>query len=166
MNQIIECHHCGAVNVIPEGEYFGGYCECCSSDVYAAPEPEEDAPVSDYTPADSLTYLTNSAVIALDAAYEEIHDVNGEGIETEDLPDHLQAAAAIVLDVRKSIRREAAKHCDSSARTYSNGVPINIRYQGARLIGPDDRPYRPGYITTVHPNGTPDASIPPQSIKS
>ncbi|MGP5241963.1 hypothetical protein [Corynebacterium flavescens] len=166
MNQIIECHHCGATTVVPENEYFGGYCECCSSDVYAAPEPEEDTPVSDYTPADSLAYLNSSAVLALEAAYEEIHDVNGEGIEPDDLPEHLQVAVALLDGVRKSIRREAAKHCDSSARTYSNGVPINIRYQGARLIGPDDRPYRPDYITTVHPNGTPDASIPPQPIKS
>ncbi|MGX1739151.1 hypothetical protein ACWIB8_08320 [Corynebacterium flavescens] len=122
--------------------------------------------MTDYTPIDSLTYLANGAVIALDGAFEAIHDVNGECSETEDLPDHLQAAAALVLWVRKSIRREAAKHCDSSARTYSNGVPINIRYQGARITDPNGHSYRPDYITAVHPDGTPDAPIPPQPIKS
>ncbi|MGO2426788.1 MAG: hypothetical protein ACTH7R_10635 [Corynebacterium flavescens] len=76
MNQIIECHHCGAVNVVPEGEYFGGICECCSSDVYAAPEPEDETVNTD----DQLQDMEYQAALKTSTEYfEKCKDLDTHG---------------------------------------------------------------------------------------
>lgn len=52
MNQIIDCAHCGAVNVIPEDEYFSGICESCGHDTNQIPEQEPDMNPNDLTLSD------------------------------------------------------------------------------------------------------------------
>lgn len=115
-----------------------------------------------YLPQDSLAYLTDSVLTSLDAANEEIQDINGTCPEFDELPDNLQNAIYILDGIRDTVRKEAMHHNVHRATHYSNGLPVRLHYKGEVVTDPEGMSYRPDNITTMHPNGTPDAVIPPQ----
>ena len=99
---------------------------------------------------------------SLDAANEEIQDINGTCPEFDELPDNLQNAIYILDGIRDTVRKEAMHHNVHRATHYSNGLPVRLHYKGEVVTDPEGMSYRPDNITTMHPNGTPDAVIPPQ----
>ena len=115
-----------------------------------------------YLPEDSLAYLADSVLASLDAANEEIQDINGTCPEFDELPDNLQNAIYILDGIRDTVRKEAMHHNVHRATHYSNGLPVRLHYKGEVVTDPEGMSYRPDNITTMHPNGTPDAVIPPQ----
>ena len=115
-----------------------------------------------YLPQDSLAYLADSVLASLDAANEEIQDINGTCPEFDELPDNLQNAIYILDGIRDTVRNEAMHHNVHRATHYSNGLPVRLHYKGEVVTDPEGMSYRPDNITTMHPNGTPDAVIPPQ----
>lgn len=115
-----------------------------------------------YLPEDSLAYLADSVLASLDAANEEIQDINGTCPEFDELPDNLQNAIYILDRIRDTVRKEAMHHNVHRATHYSNGLPVRLHYKGEVVTDPEGMSYRPDNITTMHPNGTPDAVIPPQ----
>lgn len=115
-----------------------------------------------YLPQDSLAYLADSVLASLDAANEEIQDINGACPEFEELPENLQNAIYLLDGIRDAIRKEAMHHNVHRATHYSNSLPVRLHYKGEVITDPEGTSYRPDYITTMHPSGTPDAVIPPQ----
>ena len=115
-----------------------------------------------YLPQDSPAYLADSVLASLDAANEEIQDINGTCPEFDELPDNLQNAIYILDGIRDTVRKEAMHHNVHRATHYSNGLPVRLHYKGEVVTDPEGMSYRPDNITTMHPNGTPDAVIPPQ----
>lgn len=116
-----------------------------------------------YRAEDSLAYLADSVLASLDATNAEIQDINGRCPEFDELPDNLQNAIHILDNIREAIRREAMHHNVHRATHYSNGLPVRLHYKGEVVTDPEGMSYRPDNITTMHPNGTPDAVIPNQN---
>lgn len=117
-----------------------------------------------YLPQDSLAYLADSVLVSLDAANEEIQDINGTCPEFDELPENLQNAIYILDGIRETVRKEAMHHNVHRATHYSNGVPVRLHYKGQVATDPSGKRYRPDNITTMHPSGTPNAPVPPQNI--
>lgn len=117
-----------------------------------------------YLPQDSLAYLADSVRASLDAANEEIQDINGACPEFDELPENLQNAIFILDGIRDAVRKEAMAHNVHRATHYSNGLPVRLHYKGQAITDPSGVRYRPDTITTMHPSGKPDAPIPPQDI--
>ena len=117
-----------------------------------------------YLPQDSLAYLADNVLAALDAANEEVQDVNGKCPDFDELPENLQSAIYILDGIRETVRNEAMHHNVHRATHYSNGLPIRVHYKGAAITDPEGMRYRPDIVTTMHPSGKTDATIPPQSI--
>lgn len=115
-----------------------------------------------YLPQDSLAYLADSVLASLDAANAEIQDINGNCPEFNELPENLQNAIYILDGIRETVRKEAMHHNVHRATHYSNGLPVRLHYKGEVVTDPEGMTYRPDNIATMHPNGTPDAVIPPQ----
>ena len=115
-----------------------------------------------YLPEDSLAYLADSVLASLDAANEEIQDINGTCPEFDELPENLQNAIFILDGIRDAVRKEAMHHNVHRATHYSNGLPVRLHYKGQAITDPEGVRYRPDTITTMHPNGTPNAPIPLQ----
>lgn len=116
-----------------------------------------------YLAQDSLAYLADSVLASLDAANAEIQDINGTCPEFDELPENLQNAIYILDNIRDAVRREAMHHNVHRATHYSNGLPVRLHYKGEVVTDPEGMSYRPDNITTMHPNGTPDATIPNQN---
>lgn len=116
-----------------------------------------------YRAEDSLAYLADSVLASLDAANAEIQDFNGRCPEFDELPENLQNAIYILDNIRDAVRREAMHHNVHRATHYSNGLPVRLHYKGEVVTDPEGMAYRPDNITTMHPNGTPDVSIPNQN---
>lgn len=116
-----------------------------------------------YHAEDSLAYLADSVLASLDAANTEIQDINGRCPEFDELPDNLQNPIYILDGIRDAVRKEAMYHNVHRATHYSNGLPVRLRYKGEVVTDPEGVRYRPDNITTMHPNGTPDATIPNQN---
>lgn len=117
-----------------------------------------------YLPQDSLAYLADSVLVSLDAANEEIQDIDGDCPEFDELPENLQNAIYILDGIREAVRKEAMHHNVHRATHYSNGLPVRLHYKGQAITDPDGVRYRPDNITTMHPSGTPNAPVPPQNI--
>ena len=115
-----------------------------------------------YLAQDSLAYLAASVLFSLDAANEEIQDINGNCPEFDELPENLQNAISILDGIREAVRKEAMHHNVHRATHYSNGLPVRLHYKGEVVTDPEGMSYRPDNITTMHPSGTPDAVIPSQ----
>ncbi|MCG7241449.1 MULTISPECIES: hypothetical protein [Corynebacterium] len=115
-----------------------------------------------YLPQDSLAYLADSVLASLDAANEEIQDINGTCPEFDELPENLQNALFILDGIRDAVRKEAMHHNVHRATHYSNGLPVRLHYKGQAITDPEGVRYRPDNSTTMHPNGTPNAPIPLQ----
>ena len=115
-----------------------------------------------YLAQDSLAYLADSVLASLDAANAEIQDINGTCPEFDELPENLQNAIFILDGIRDTVRKEAMHHNVHRATHYSNGLPVRLHYKGGVVTDPEGMSYRPDNITTMHPGGTPDATIPPQ----
>ncbi|WP_411707862.1 hypothetical protein ACLI1L_000275 [Corynebacterium sp. LaCa117] len=116
-----------------------------------------------YLPQDSLAYLADSVLASLDAVNAEIQDIDGRCPEFDELPDNLQNAIYILDGIREAVRKEAMHHNVHRATHYSNGLPVRLHYKGEVVTDPEGVRYRPDNITTMHPNGTPDAPVPPQN---
>ncbi|WP_408926295.1 hypothetical protein [Corynebacterium marquesiae] len=116
-----------------------------------------------YLPQDSLAYLADSVRVSLDAANEEIQDINGACPEFDELPENLQNAIYILDGIRDAVREEAMHHNVHRATHYSNGLPVRLHYKGQAITDPEGVRYRPDNITTMHPSGKPDAPVPPQN---
>lgn len=119
--------------------------------------------MKNYRAEDSLAYLADSVLASLDAANAEIQDFNGRCPEFDELPENLQNAIYILDNIRDAVRREAMHHNVHRATHYSNGLPVRLHYKGEVVTDPEGVRYRPDNITTMHPNGTPDATIPNQN---
>ena len=117
-----------------------------------------------YRAEDSLAYLADSVLVSLDAANEEIQDIDGDCPEFDELPENLQNAIYILDGIRDTVRKEAMHHNVHRATHYSNGLPVRLHYKGEAITDPDGVRYRPDNITTMHPSGTPNAPVPPQNI--
>lgn len=117
-----------------------------------------------YLPQDSLAYLADSVLVSLDAANEEIQDIDGDCPEFDELPENLQNAIYILDGIREAVRKEAMHHNVHRATHYSNGLPVRLHYKGEVVTDPEGMSYRPDNITTMHPSGTPNAPVPPQNI--
>ena len=117
-----------------------------------------------YLPQDSLAYLADSVLASLDAANEEIQDIDGDCPEFDELPNNLQNAIYILDGIREAVRKEAMHHNVHRATHYSNGLPVRLHYKGEVVTDPEGVSYRPDNITTMHPSGTPNAPVPPQNI--
>ena len=52
-----------------------------------------------YLAQDSLAYLADSVLVSLDAANEEIQDINGRCPEFDELPENLQKSVSSCLCV-------------------------------------------------------------------
>lgn len=116
-----------------------------------------------YLPQDSLAYLADSVLVSLDAANEEIQDIDGDCPEFDELPENLQNAVYILDGIREAVRKEAMHHNVHRATHYSNGLPVRLHYKGEVVTDPEGVSYRPDNIATMHPGGTPDVAIPNQN---
>ena len=77
-----------------------------------------------YLPQDSLAYLADSVRVSLDAANEEIQDINGACPEFDELPENLQNAIYILDGIRDAVREEAMHHNVHRATHYLSLIHI------------------------------------------
>ncbi|MGO2640409.1 MAG: hypothetical protein ACTH98_06930 [Corynebacterium flavescens] len=81
MNQVIDCAHCGAVNVIPDDEYFSGICESCGHDTNQIPEQEPDMSPNDLTLTDLAALAIGHLILDRELTDEQL-DGNGDMTHT------------------------------------------------------------------------------------
>lgn len=112
-------------------------------------EEQEEEPVQEYSPLDSLIYLTRAIPDSLDAVVDLIY----EGEEVDTLPENLNDAISLLNSICGSIRKEAEHHGVVHAPHYSNKVPTSVRFNDAPVIDPDGETYMPESRADVHPSG-------------
>lgn len=157
MNHMFDCPHCGVTTAIPEGMYLDSDdCDSCGRNYWETPLPEEEEEMN-HTPEDSLIFLNREVIALLEAADEEIHGVSTEYIsDTEELPEHIQTAVAIVDTARKLISHEAHVHGLALRATYSNGIPVREHYQKPGYEPQDDGTTKlviHDYVANLYPDG-------------
>lgn len=118
----MNCPHCPRTVDVPEGfMQWAGHCECGRS-VFDTVTDLHDEHQGTHTPTDSLIVISRMVNHLLDVALEELHGVHTEtGMDTEDLPEHMQDAVASIEHAARIIQHEAFMHGASHRRFYDSG---------------------------------------------
>lgn len=92
------------------------------------------------TPTDSLIFLNREVTGLLESADEEIHGTYALDpiLETEELPEHVQRAVAMIQHAVNIIRAEARLHGAGNRGRYDNGQPTTGVRQDPQAEPRDD----------------------------
>ncbi|AIK86034.1 hypothetical protein CGLAR1_12555 [Corynebacterium glutamicum] len=159
MARMFDCPHCGVTTALPEGMYLDSDdCDSCGRNYWETPLPEEEeTSAPGHSAEDSLLFLKYSAIGLLESADEQIHGWSLERVlETEELPEHIQTAVAMIQTVRELIELEADLHNPTSKAEYSNGIPVREHYQKLEPEQQEDGTtvlVTRNYFADVYPDG-------------